>query len=362
MTVRLFGREWGPEALRARTGDVAQLAGATRVSLADGPEAGVDAVDVRTGGGLRFLVLTSRGLDIADAEFEGLPLAWRSSTGRTHPSLYDPRGRGWLKGFYGGLLVTCGYTTAGAPSVDAGEELGQHGRASYLPAGDVGVEQRWVGDEYRICVRGTIREATVFGEHLVVRRTITTQLGSRSLRLEDDVENAGARPTPLMLLYHINLGFPLLDAGAELIAPTRGIKARDADAAEGLAGYRHVHEPVRGYAEQVFYHDLERDPDGVVEAGLVNRGLRDGLGIALRFDGQALPRFIQWKMLDESTYVMGLEPANCLVEGRAAERARNTLVVLHPSERRRFWIEIRVLAGTEVSEFSERIGRKIRGG
>lgn len=357
----LFGRRFDPDTLRAHLGDMPQVAGATRLVLADGAEAGVEAIDVRSGGGLRFLVLASRGLDIAEAEFDGIPLAWRSPTGRAHPAFYEATGLGWLRGFSGGLLVTCGYTTVGAPSVDAGEELGLHGRASYLPAEHVAIEEGWTADGYRIAVRGVLRQARVFGEHVVVRRTITTWLGSRAVRLDDEIENAGSAATPLMLLYHVNLGFPLLDEGAEVISPARHVRPRDAQAASGLADYWRVHGPVRGYAEQVFYHDLEPEPDGIVEAGLINTGLRGGLGVALRFDHASLPRFIQWKMLGEGTYVIGLEPANCLVEGRAAERARGTLEYLEPGQQRRFWIGLQVLVGGEVEAFADRIGRRTRG-
>src|SRR2546428_9026318 len=219
----LFGRRWDPKDLHARVGDLAQVAGARRVVLADGSEAGVEAIDIRTGAGFRFLVLPSRGLDIADAEFEGLPLAWRSHTGRVHPAFYDPRGTGWLRGFYGGLIVTCGYLTAGGPSVDEGQEWGQHGRASYIPAEDVSGGQRGEGGIYRIAGRGRMREAAVVGEVLLLRRTITTALGSRSIRIEDEIENAASQSTPLMLLYHVNLGFPLLDDGAEVLSPARTV-------------------------------------------------------------------------------------------------------------------------------------------
>lgn len=356
----LFGRRWDPADLRARVGDLAQLAGATRLVLADGPESGVDAVEVRTGAGLRFLVLASRGLDIADAEYDGLPLAWRSQTGRVHPARYDPRGTGWLRGFYGGLMVTCGYSTVGAPSVDEGREWGQHGRASYLPAEQVSIEQGWTNGSYRIAVRGVMREAAVFGEFLVVRRTISTALGSRSLRVDDEVTNAAAQPVPLMLLYHVNPGFPLLDDGAEVLSPARRVRPRDAAAAPGVADFVKVHAPVRGYAEQVFYHEIEPDSDGTAEVALVNRGLRGGLGLTVRYDARALPRFIQWKMLGEGTYVMGLEPANCLVEGRAAERARGTLQMLAPGESRRFWVELSVATGDDLPALTERIARARR--
>jgi len=353
----LFGRRWDSKDLRVRVGDLAQVVGASRVVLADGPEAGVEAVDVRTGAGLRFLVLTSRGLDIADAEFEGVPLAWRSQTGRVHPSFYDPRGTGWLRGFYGGLMVTCGYLTVGAPSVDEGREWGQHGRASYIPAEDVSIEQAWEEGTYRIAVHGIMREAAAFGECLVVRRTISTTLGSRSVRIDDAIENAASHPTPLMLLYHVNLGFPLLDDGAEVLSPARRVRPRDAAAEPGVTEYMNVHGPVRGYLEQVFYHEIEPGPDGTAEVALVNRRVRGGLAVSVRYDARALPRFIQWKMLGEGTYVMGLEPANCLVEGRAAERARGTLQTLASGETQRFWIELSVATGEELPALANRIAR-----
>src|SRR2546426_12636946 len=126
----LFGRRWDPKDLQARVGYLAWGVGATRVVLADGPEGGVEAIDIRTGAGLRFLVLPSRGLDIADAEFEGLPLAWRSHTGRVHPAFYDPHGTGWLRGFYGGFVGTCWDLTAGGASLEEGQEGGQRRRAA----------------------------------------------------------------------------------------------------------------------------------------------------------------------------------------------------------------------------------------
>jgi len=202
-----------------------------------------------------------------------------------------------------------------------------------------------------------MREAAVFGEFLLVRRTISTALGSRSIRIEDEIENAASQSTPLMLLYHVNLGFPLLDDGAEVLSPARTVRPRDAAAAPGVSAYMKVHGPVRGYAEQVFYHDIEPGTDGTAEVALVNRRLRGGLALSVRYDAKALPRLIQWKMLGEGTYVMGLEPANCLVEGRAAERARGTLQVLAPGETRRFWVELSVATGGELAALQSRIQR-----
>src|SRR5688572_3845889 len=126
----LFGRSWTRAELLARVGDVSQLGGARPLRFEDGPEDGVQAAELRTGSGLALTVLPGRGMDIGFAEFNGAPLCWRSATGEVHAAHYNPRGEEWLRGFYGGLLVTCGLTTAGWPSVDEGEDLPLHGPAS----------------------------------------------------------------------------------------------------------------------------------------------------------------------------------------------------------------------------------------
>jgi hypothetical protein len=63
----------------------------------------------------------------------------------------------------------------------------------------------------------------VFGENLVLTRRIEAALGGATIGVTDRVENRGFRPTPHMLLYHYNFGFPLLDEGAELLLPSRAI-------------------------------------------------------------------------------------------------------------------------------------------
>jgi hypothetical protein len=49
---------------------------------------------------------------------------------------------------------------------------------------------------------------------------------------------------------------------------------------------------------------------------------------------------VEWKMMGEGAYVVGLEPANCHVEGRCVERERGTLQILEPGESRRYRLEI----------------------
>ena len=339
----LFGRKWTRQDLLTHIGDISQVGGIRRVVLDDGPERGVRAADVRTGSGFNFTVLLDRGMDIGPAEYQGIPLAWVSPTGPAAPAFYDPRGIGWLRSFHGGLLTTCGLTQTGVPNVDRGEELGLHGRISHTPARQVNHQGQWEGDEYTLCLEGQMREVSVFGHDLRLTRRITGTLGQPTLTINDRVENTGYEPAPHMILYHCNMGFPLLSPTSRLMVPSATVEPRDEIAAQGLALHTTFEEPTPHYAEQCFFHRFEPDPTGHVTVQLVNPEL--GLALQLRFRHQELPEMVQWKQVGQGTYVLGLEPANCRVEGRSAARERGTLVELAPGETRDYSLEMTVLAG-----------------
>jgi hypothetical protein len=72
-----------------------------------------------------------------------------------------------------------------------------------------------------------------------------------------------------------------------------------------------------------------------------------GLTYQLRFRHRELPEMVQWKQMGQGTYVLGLEPANCRVEGRSAARARGTLVELAPGEARDYFLEMTILSGED---------------
>lgn len=202
------------EIARAWVGDMSQLCGIDRYELAEGCEKGVAVARVRTGSGFAFEVLLDRGMGIGLAELGGQALSWLSPAGRVAPQFYEPEGLGWLRGFPGGLMVTCGLTQVGSPAVDVnGERLGLHGRISYVPAENVSVHGRWEGDDYVMEVSGQMREVSALGENLLLTRTIRAKWGESKLCLHDVVENRGHDPVPHMILYHFNFGFPLLGPG-----------------------------------------------------------------------------------------------------------------------------------------------------
>ncbi|HUX02763.1 MAG TPA: aldose 1-epimerase family protein [Phycisphaerae bacterium] len=343
--------------LLARMGDISQLAGLRRYELADGKARGVEAVDFRTGTGFEFTVLPGRGMDIAWAFYQGVPLAYMSKTGITAPAYYESEGINWLRSFYAGLLTTCGLTNAGWPSEydepAAGVvRHGLHGRVANAGAEQVCVREEWDGGVLRMSVSGRMREAMLHCENLTLRREIASRLGENELHLVDVIENAGFSPRPLMILYHINIGYPLLDEGSRLLCNPRSTESADDVAAADAAHFRVVYAPTHGIKEKVYFHDMPCRADGTTAVGVVNERLE--VGLYVRFNKSQLPEFTQWKQLGEAEYVMGLEPGNCIPIGLAAQDKRGRLERLQPGERKTITLDIGVLTGlAEIRRFEE---------
>jgi hypothetical protein len=344
----LYGKSWDRASLLRRIGSIRQIGGAQPVVLDDGPERGVRAIEVRTGTGFCFTVLPDRGMDVWRAEFRGASLCWHSPTGPIAPAYFEPAGLGWLRGFAGGMLVTCGLTYLGAPTRDEGKDLGLHGRASYTPAAQVGIHEDWKGDEYHIVIHGQVREAAVFGENVVLSRKIRTSLGENAFRLEDEVENAGHEPVPHTILYHVNAGFPLVDEGAELLTPRGKVTPLDAEAAREPDGWARFEPPAAGTKERCYAHAFGGERAAVA---LVNRAR--GLGYALRWKTAQLPCFTEWKMTGAGIYVVGTEPGNVVPAPRDKMRAEGRLPLLAPGERRRTELEFAVLASADEIRAAE---------
>lgn len=344
--VALFGRQYTRAELLQYVGDITQVGGVRLKTLDNGAERGVRIADVDTGSGFHFTVLIDRGMDVGAATWAGWPLQWSSAAGAVHPAYYDPRELGWLRSFAGGLLVGCGLDNVGSPGIDQGEQLGLHGRLSNSPAELIGCGGAWQGDEYKIWIQGRMRHFQLFQANLVLERQISTRLGSDHLCLQDTITNAGFERTPFQLLYHCNLGFPIVSPDSELLLDTVRSEPRDPQAAAGMAAHTRFERPTAGYQEQVFYHYPRSDPDGLARAALVNRSLNRGAFI--RFRTAELPYLIQWKMMGQGAYVVGLEPGNCFVQGRAHDRESGVLRFLEPGESVTTYLEIGVLPHTDA--------------
>ncbi len=268
--------------LLKRIGSVEQIGGVRDLTFNDGKMKGVRVIEINTGK-VRFNVLPDRCMDIAQAYYKGNAVAWFSKTGITAPGYYEKDGKSWLRGFYGGLITTCGLRNIGAPV----DEHGLHGRIANIPASKVSVYADWEGDEYIMRVSGEMRESCVFGENLVLKRTITTKLFSEEFTVEDTVLNEGFREEKTVLCYHCNYGYPLVCESAKLVGVPEEIAQ--------------ISAPVHGIEEQC----IKVAHDGAV----ARAGIENGeIGAYITYERENLPEFLIWKMFGESEYVVGLEP------------------------------------------------------
>lgn len=292
-------------------------------------------IDVHNSSGLHFTLLPDRGLDIWTAHYRGAPLTWISQGSPHAPDF----GATWLRLFNGGLLTTCGLRHAGPPETDAlsGEQRDVHGLYTRLKAYNVNISGTWLDDEYALEVRATITEAGLFQEQLRLERVYRVVLGHPQIEIRDTVRNLYDVPVPLMVLYHFNVGYPLVRDGAQLYTSSQTIIPRDEAARAGYATWHTYGHAVPGYAEQVFYHHVRQQNS--LSRVLLSNG---DMGLCLEWDTDSAPYFTQWKNLRQGIYVSGIEPGNCLPEGQNAARHHGRLQMLQPGETRDFLCRLHV--------------------
>jgi hypothetical protein len=170
-------------------------------------------VTLQASGGIHARVQLDRGMDLGETWYAGIPVGWRSPVGETAPGRVDV-GLGWLDGWQGGLLTTCGLRNVGSPS----EGHGQHGSFTDLAARDVSVVRRWLPDGHAaVDVTATLDDASSLGSHLRVVRTITVRSGSGEVTVTDRTTNCGAATEQAPFLYHVNFGHPFLGPDSEYV-------------------------------------------------------------------------------------------------------------------------------------------------
>lgn len=320
-----------------------------KTTLQGGMRQGVEAVDL-SNGALRVRVLPTRGMGLWKAWLGDVELGWRSPVrGPVHPAfvpLDEASGIGWLSGF-DELLCRCGLEWNGAPEFHADGRVKHslHGRIANLPAHRL--EFSVDAEARRLALRGEVDEGRLFGPKLRLTSTVSTVCGSPTLTIHDCVTNLSSQPSDLQLLYHINLGLPLVTPGARLTAPVQRLIPKDEHSARGLASWQEYPEEQPGCQETVLFLELAADERGrtcvLLQAADGRRGLR------LAFNRRQLPYFIVWKCPQPAAdgYVTGLEPAINLPHGKTFEAQQGRVARLAPGEQRVFELELTLLDSAE---------------
>ena len=314
----------------------------TKRRLQGGLHGNMEVIEVDNGR-MRFWVLPERGMGIWKVWLDGVELGWQSPVrGPVHPyyvPLHDPSGLGWLDGF-DELLCRCGLESNGAAEFDALGRLRYplHGKIANQPAYDV---QAGIDEQLALTsVRGNVDEARFKFRKLQLATTVSCVAGSSELLISDTVTNRSAVASDFQLLYHINFGSPLLEAGAQVVAPVAMLSPRTAVAEQGVASWSRYAAPVAGYEEQVYFMQLLGDANSQTEVLLKNKA--GDKGVSLHFDLHQLPCFTLWKntAAECDGYVTGLEPGTNYPNPHSYEQKQGRVMTLQPGESRRFDIRI----------------------
>lgn len=279
--------------------------------------------------------LPDRGLDIGAAWFGGLPLAWLSAVGERGP-LDHPQGTAWLDAFGGGLITTCGLRNVGPPTGDQG----LHGRVSHLRAGNVRVARWFEEGDLVLEVCGVLDEVSGLGQHLQLERRVRTRTGSGVVELEDLTTNRGSMPEAAPILYHVNVGPPLLDTETTVEVAGEARVPRDAESERQLERWSRPGDPEHGAGELLLEHELPQGSRG--EARVINRSL--GVELSLSFERAGLPYLCQWLHRGHGVFGLALEPTNSPLAARRSEGARGP--TLEPGATRTTRLTIAVGAAT----------------
>jgi hypothetical protein len=311
------------ERLIRYTGNVSQLFYAQPLRLCGGRADGLEAVDVDNGAGMRLLVLPGHGMDIGRLSFNGMNVSFLSKGGFAHSAHYNAAGMAGLETFAGGFLTTCGLRNSGLPNECENESFGMHGRIGQTAATDVSINRNLFAERPVITLTGIVREGWLFSSSLELHRTISIYYDEPAIYLNDIIYNLTPRSEGILLLYHFNLGYPLLDENARFITSHHYEKPVDKNAEAGQDKRYEFSKPIDGEPEQCFYYKQAAAEDGRAFAACINE--KKGMGVAVFSDPAQLPLLCNWKSCASGDYVMGIEPCTCYGDGREAHRLRGQL-------------------------------------
>jgi hypothetical protein len=370
--MKIHGTEISRQELLLQVGNLAQVGGVQLLSFEQGYARGVRFLEFRTGSGFRFSVMVDRGMDPGFAEFNGASLAWLPPKLFPGPWYWENDDHAWVRYVLGGLCNTAGLITIGSPqTVDvshmkfharATDRYGTHDRIGIIPASSFNFGERWDGDRCFLWCEGLLQQEITYGENLSLTRRYETELGSSSFTIRDVVRNDGFYPTAHQYLYHFNIGYPVIDDGAELLCSPSGPvpgSIFDDDAGDKTERYRMFTGPEREFFAEGYEIPMAPAADGWVSAAVVNRrfaGLDGGLGVYLRYDPTTLPVYLEWRMMGEGLYAVGMEPSTNTFGEVADLLEAGWPLMMEPGEERTYQVEFGVLAGGhEIDRFAAQL-------
>ena len=301
--------------------------------LVGGKGDGMRLYEVNNGKGIELTCSPDRNGDITRLRFKGINMSYMSPCGYVAPAYYDNIGSNWLNSFTAGYLTTCGLNNVGSPNCDEGTELPLHGTIANTPCDSAYFYEDEASGQ--LVVKTVTKDETIFGRKFVLAREIAVSTEKNVFTITDTITNNGDAEEPFEILYHMNMGYPLLDEDSVITIKSSSVKARNEHALEDIANWMHMEKPTAGYEERCYYHSFA---DGNGFARISQPKL--GMTLTITFDAKELDGFCEWKMMGRRDYVLGLECGNCTADGRAEMRKQGMLKFLKPGESKTYKVTV----------------------
>jgi hypothetical protein len=289
--------------------DLNQICSLRRYMALDGEMKGLNVIDCHNGK-MHFIINESKALDIMQIYYCGENISFVSKNG------FKAREIPFLKRFEGGMLYTCGLDCVGEVE---GHEL--HGTLHNTPA----ILTRMDCTEEGIIVEGYMRDTALFGKNLLLKRRISSIVGSDRIEIEDTLINEGTKQEEYALLYHVNLGYPFLDEGGELVVDPEQVRSRNEWAKAHVVNWKQIQAPKDNFEETCYFLDMK---DGNIS--YIGKDKK----FTMQYTKGTLPKFIVWKSMANGDYALGFEPSTTeLDEGYS-------LSIIEPNEKKVFKISM----------------------
>ncbi len=308
-----------------------QISGVEEYRLVGGKGDGMRMYHVSNGLGMEMDLSPDRNGDIPRLRFKGVNMSYMSPCGYVAPAFYDHREDNWLRSFTAGFLTTCGFQNVGVINEDNGELLPMHGTIANQPC----EHSYWTEDEEAIHIHFITKDHVIFGRKLTLHRTVEVSKKENIFTIKDELTNEGDTTQPVEVLYHMNMGYPLLDEDSIVNVYADEVVARDDHAAEDIANWMNMEKPTAHYQERCYYHKFSEKTG---KASIFQPKLNVGLDI--EFERDTLDCFVEWKMMGQRDYVLGLECGNCYPDGRDVMRKLGILKFLEAGQSVTYHVKI----------------------
>lgn len=285
-----------------KTGNIEQVAFTKRIEYKNGNAAGVNAILCKNGK-LSLTLLESKALDIFDLSYGGNNMSFISKNGLVAGNPAHTPPAEFMKYFPGGFLYTCGLENIGKP--EDGKPF--HGSFSYHPS--VIIKEQTVVKDGKIVleIEGKIRDTALFSTEIETVRNY--KIHDNKIILTDKITNLDFKEQSIIMLYHFNLGYPMLDACTKLTANIGSTGCRTGNC--NLDKYNVMNEPVDDCQEEVFIHTFN---DDIARIEVENSELKHK--IIFTYDTRFLKYLTEWKLMKSGDYVLGIEPATSHIDNK----------------------------------------------